>query len=283
MRFLIFLISSMMFLNSYAQSIQSIDAIRNRIDNTIFSDTIILNHSRYDHLNHDENEVIGFFHNDSLLKTITRLRTSTQTKTVYYQYAKDFPFSVSGYDGTAIYAKEIDTSNPYFFNEIYARIDEKYSWNHTILKQSSSTRLDDSASLKFRLLLNNYAFPMHLKRIYNHSRKIHIVAQLIEDSLVMQGGCVRNPLVALKIRILRSSVTLYENKIIYIVVDDDLSSQNLSVFKNLKTFKATVAIVNPDQFHYTPWYQDNYRDPENNRLIGGVFFGRYFEPITQNQ
>lgn len=157
------------------ETVEKIDQLVRRIDAMKFTDTIVANDSMYDRLYDNEQEIIGFLHNDTLLKSVTRYNNSDRVRVAYHRAMK-------GYLNHVVCVREYDDISSRLLAEVYVGYDSFYTWRDTILK---GYVFHQAQAKEYIRNLRNRAdkrFAIEVRQLDDKGQKIEFVAEVAEDT-----------------------------------------------------------------------------------------------------
>ena len=163
------IISTLLYVSAFSQTVKSIDQLIYRVDHTKFSDSITF----LDSTNRMRKlvQITGYLSGDTLMKSISRFKESSRLRLTYYD------------NNQALYAKEFDSIT----NEVYSEV---YGSRYTILKSHIVKPLDIEETKEPSRLLENsdYSTVIGFAVVDRKAKKYHFKAKLI-NALPLPAGC----------------------------------------------------------------------------------------------
>lgn len=158
----------------FSQTIEDIDSLRQKIDNSIYTNTITITDTPK--IATQPVEVQAFLNNDTLLKTIARYSNSSRLRITYYEqtsYGHVVP----------VYIKDVDSLTNIVLIEVYEK-------DNTIIKSTIRAPLDDEeANYPYRILLNsNFSSEIGFALVDRQAKKYKFIAKLI-NAVPINNSC----------------------------------------------------------------------------------------------
>ena len=148
-------------LRAQPTTIDSINELKRRIDNTVFTDTVYITDATYDLRQWNSIgvwSIFGYLKNDTLLKTISRLKNSRTRVTYYGSKHHDS-------DGDVIYVKDYDESTGKLLAEAWGTKTHNNLFDSALMANIPNPHLDDEKNGELLLARGNYAFDVRSKQV----------------------------------------------------------------------------------------------------------------------
>lgn len=209
MRAALFFIVLLLCVSVFSQTIGSIDTLVQRIDNTIYNDTIVI--VRNTKSLERPCQITGYFSGDTLMKTISLFNNSTRKRLTYYSCEIDWIIN------KPCFVVEIDSIDHSQLTNVYGY--EKSFNNYKVLKYEVKEPLD-SVYLQHpgRLLWDaDYTIDILHALIDRRAEKYHFKVRLTK-ALPLPAGCGRIAFALLqKFEVISTDFPNYDKKFVLLI------------------------------------------------------------------
>ncbi len=204
MRHLLIIILTTFHLTAHSQDISSIDKLKVRIDNLLYTDTVIITDTIFDLKGYEEKEIQGFRHGDTLVKTIAKFKNSSRIRVSYFS-------CLPNYQNKVVYVKDFDEKTNDLLIELYA-------WDEEILKSNIIKASNNYTTRPSDILRrSDYSTKIGFKIVDRDALKYWFTGRLIEK-VPFTPGCGKIAwAVVHKYEVINTTYQDYPNKYVLVI------------------------------------------------------------------
>jgi hypothetical protein len=219
----------------FAQSVESIDSLKQIIDKTVILDTISIDYTP--NVTTRPVHVKSYLKVDTLLKTIANFANSSRLRITYYEQ------TYQGY-ATPLYVKDIDSLTHKVLLEVYAKDNDIYKSN--IINPLE----EQEAEQPYRVLQNaNFSIEIGFALVDRKADKYSFTGKLVK-AVRLTPGCGRIAwAIVQKFEVINTTFPNYNNKYV-LIIQTCPEFLKKDFFKKKKIYEISVATNSGVTFSY---------------------------------